>query len=289
MLGKEIYTRLKREKNYYVYGVDRISNQSITAIQQFTGDLTDPEFLQSVLTDSKPDIIIHCAAIVNLKLCEDDHELTDALHLHVTEQLAKYNSPDTKIIFISTDSVFDGKKGNYSELDKPNPLNYYSMSKFLGEEIVRKNPDHLVMRTNIFGFSTPLKNSIAEWAIKSFEAGTEIQGFTDITFNAIYTKHLAQIIRELLRMDRTGTLNVASSNILSKYSFLKYFELCLIKQAWLVSASSSEQIKFEPPRPKNTTLCTSKIESILKIPTLEEGIDQLVKDYLEAKYENNKD
>jgi dTDP-4-dehydrorhamnose reductase len=245
MLGKDIYSIFAKSNNFSVYGLDKIADKRIPNENQFIGDLTDDEFLTGVLKTCKPNIIIHCAAIVNLQTCETDKELANSVHVESTRVMANFNSIKSKLIYVSTDSVFDGEKGNYLETDETCPLNYYAKSKILGEDAAKINPNHLVIRTNIFGYNIPLKKSIVEWAIENFNQENKVSGFTDIIFNAIYTKHFAKILFKLVENDIIGTINLASSNIMSKYSFLKYFKCIYSGNSELIESSLSEKIKFD--------------------------------------------
>ncbi|MCF6296410.1 MAG: SDR family oxidoreductase [Flavobacteriaceae bacterium] len=280
MLGKDIYSILSNKNKFQLLGIDKIESTQLPFKDQFIGNLTDSDFLLNTLNKVNPDIIIHCAAIVNLQICETNKSLANSVHVESTKIMANFNSAKTKLIYVSTDSVFDGRKGNYLETDKPNPLNYYAHSKLLGEEAAKKNPNHLIIRTNIFGYNIPLGKSLAEWAIENFNQKNSISGFTDIIFNAIYTKHLAKVLYELIKKDTTGTINIASVNNISKYSFLKYLGSLFSADSDLIETAISEKINFDIKRPKNTTLNVDKLLSITDVPTIEEGIDELVKDFL---------
>jgi dTDP-4-dehydrorhamnose reductase len=280
MLGKDILAEFNSDPKYQMYSVDLKNNQYIDSTQQFVGDLMDPDFTLSVINKVKPDIIIHCAAIVNLQSCEENKPLANGIHVGLTKQLASYQSGKTKFIYISTDSVFDGKKGNYNEEDEPTPLNYYAKSKYKGEiACIENNKNHMIIRTNIFGFNQPLKNSLAEWAIDSFQQQKPISGFTDIVFNAIYTKHLAIAIHKLLEQDFTGLINIASKNSLSKFDFIKLIVQGLKQNKELIKPIMSDDIVFSIPRPKVTDLNTTKAQKIISLPTIEEGIMDMINDY----------
>jgi dTDP-4-dehydrorhamnose reductase len=284
MLGEDIYLALS---DYYeVYGVDLNISINIPTNYQYKGDITDPIFLDSVLRRVSPEIVIHCAAIVNLAMCGKDKSRADALHIDATQQLA--NSSTYKIVFISSDSIFNGKKGMYREADSPDPINYYGMTKFRGEEIVSQNPNHLILRTNIFGFNNPLKNSLAEWGLENISKKKIITGFTDIYFNPIYTKHFAVGLLELLNLDTLGTFHLASKNQMSKYSFLKYLEYEFMQKGGIVEKSLSTNYVMNPPRPINPSLNVDKISKYIELPTVEEGIEALVRDYKEVQNEYNK-
>ncbi len=280
MLGKDIFFVFNSSNKFNVFGLDKIKSEKFPNENQIIEDLTDVSSLMKILTNIKPDIIIHCAAIVNLHVCETNRHLANSLHIESTKLIANFNTKKTKLIYISTDSVFDGKRGNYIETDKTNPLNYYAQSKIFGEDEAKKNPNHLIIRTNIFGYNIPLKESLAEWAIVNFNQENKISGFTDVIFNAIYTKHFAEILYKVIQLDATGTINIASVNNISKYSFLKYLGANYFNKYDLIESSLSKKINFEIKRPMNTTLNVSKLLKITNVPTVEEGIEELVKDYL---------
>ena len=279
MLGKDICFVFSNNGNFDVYGADLIQNDDIPLNQQFIGDLTAPDFTKKMLEAVNPDIIIHCAAIVSLDKCESDKNLAKKIHVDVTECLAKYNINNTKMVYISTDSIFDGKLGNYSESDKPNPVNYYAKSKLDGEIKALENPNNIIARTNIFGFNKEMRGSIAEWAIQNIVTKKSINGFTDTIFNAIYTKHLANIMLKLVQMDYKGIINVASANFISKYDFLRLLAMELNFPESLIIKSSSSMHNFITPRPLNTTLNINKLKDIVDVPLIEDGIRDLVLDY----------
>ncbi len=278
MLAKDIISVFGQTEKYDLFGID--VHENIIACEFFKfhkGDLTDNNFLEKIISDIKPDLIIHTAAIVDINLCESQPELANKLHVHATRQLAKHGSP---IIYISTDSVFNGERGNYSEIDIPDPLNYYAASKLLGELALQAaNSNSLVIRTNIYGFNKPLKSSLAEWGINNLINNKSIDGFSDILFNAIYTYHLAEILLKLFELKLHGCINVASRQTVSKYDFLRMLARVLGKDEELVRKSSSADIDFKVTRPKNTTLDVSKALEYVSLPTFEEGIVSLKEHY----------
>ncbi len=284
MLGEEIVKSFESQGKYEIHGIDICElDYRSSAFTQHIFDLTDLEALSAVLEEVNPNLIIHAAAIVNLKTCEQDFPLAKRLHADVSRQLAKF---DAKIIYISTDSVFNGIKGEYAESDVPDPLNNYAVSKLLGELAVQANSSNsIIIRTNIFGFNYPLKASLAEWCIKSLEGGEVLYGYKDVYFNAIYTAQLAEIIFQLVKLNYVGLINIASSNKISKYEFLQTLANSL--------GFSKEQVKKasifddgEPVnRPLDTTLSVLKASKILRLPNIYEGITDLISDYKEFSHE----
>ena len=102
-------------------------------------DLTDTKLLLKWLNKVKPDIVIHCAAIVNIDACEEYVDAAIAIHVEATKVMVEYlNANNGRLIYISTDSVFDGEKdGAYDESDLVNPLNVYAETKLMGENLVQ--------------------------------------------------------------------------------------------------------------------------------------------------------
>lgn len=286
MLGKDICEVLFRSKEFLVFGIDRVINPHFPQSQQIIGNLTDYMFLSKALNDLKPQAIIHCAAIVNVDDCESNRNMADTLHRDVSRILATYMKPSTRFIYISTDSVFDGEKGDYKETDIPNPINYYAKSKREGEiAVLANNPNSVIIRTNIYGFNHVPKKSLVEWAIKNLEQQQTITGFTDVYFNPVYTKELARFINELVnKVEFAGILNVASQAGWSKYDFLVQLAETFQYDTNLVKKGSVNNVNFSAPRPLNTTLNTDLLRSLFnKTFFLNDGLSELKKDYCHFK------
>ena len=90
---------------------------------------------------------------------------------------------EPRLLYISTDSVFDGGRGNYSETDTPGPVNAYAKTKLHGErEVLRQNPTALIARVNFYGWNAQEKHSLAEWLLQQFTLGKLVPGFSDVFF-----------------------------------------------------------------------------------------------------------
>lgn len=159
MLGSDI-VKIFLNNNYKVFGIDKNDNIN-NNINFYKMDLTNLIELKKVLRNINPDLIIHTAAFVDVNFCENNIQKAIDLHVVVTRILAKFGC---QMIYISTDSVFNGIKGNYTEDDIPDPLNVYARTKLLGEfATLSNNKKATVIRTNIFGFhKDKLRNSLAE-------------------------------------------------------------------------------------------------------------------------------
>ena len=281
ILGRDLVGVLGNVSTYKIYGCDLIATPWLPESCYVVADLTDPLVLRSTLDQIQPDIIIHCAALVDLNFCEENPKRARLVHEQISRNLAAYYPEHIRFIYISTDSVFDGKCGNYNESDVPCPLNEYARTKWEGERaVVETSSRALILRTNIFGFKNPQGSSFVEWALSNLLNGRAINGFTDIMFNAIYTKYLADVIRQLLETDHCGLLNVASRNSMSKYEFLVALAKAFGVDSSLVNIATSEQIAFKVRRPKKTTLNVDRLQLLIgHVPLIEEGINALRDDY----------
>ena len=161
LLGLNLAIEASRENE--VFGsVNRnlLKNAPFTVIQS---DLTQPGSLRELLEQSRPDWVVNCAALANLESCEAQPDLAEKLNIELPEKLANYVAKGgARLVHVSTDAVFDGKRGNYSEADQPNPLSKYAQTKFEGEQVVLSaNPEAIVARVNLFGWSLSGRRSFS--------------------------------------------------------------------------------------------------------------------------------
>lgn len=278
MLGGSLIRAFLPDKRFSLTGMSRSFTGLLSDKDQIRVDFSQPASLQSV--DVTADVIIHTAAITDLKLCETDPELAHKVHVEATAELVKKVKPGGVFLYISTDSVFDGKKGGYSESDVPNPLNTYAQTKLKGEQVSLAGFSRtMVIRTNIYGFHDGLKNSLAEWAFQEWSKGKSISGFTDIIFNALYTGQLADVIKTIVEEGvYYPVLNVASQEFISKYDFLNTFRQKLGVSESLLSAATSDRFPSAIQRPRDTSLDLSLLKTFYKAPSLDEGLERWIRD-----------
>ncbi len=159
-------------------------------------DITNRSSVQSFFNKNKLKIIIHCAAMTDVCACETDPD--QAMKINVTglmnllDSCRKYN---TKLVYISTDHIFDGKKGNYKEDDMPNPFGVYAFTKFLGEKITLLNPKNLVIRTSF---------------IKKFELP---RAFKNKFFSGDTADVIAKDITLAVQSDLKGIWNIGGNKV----------------------------------------------------------------------------
>ena len=190
MLGYGIYRTLKDRAE--ILGID-IVDIEIPGISYSKISLYDMEDIEENIIQTKPDILIHTAALINVEECEENPEEAKRLNTQVTAALADLCARHKiKMVYISTDAVFDGKEARlYSEEDVVNPPNVYGQTKLDGEAAALKYPENLVLRTNIYGINIQKKQSFGEWIYHSLKEDQTLHLFTDIDFSPILVNELA--------------------------------------------------------------------------------------------------
>ena len=186
-------------------------------------DITNFDEVKRVLLEDKPDAVIHCAAYTNVDKAEEDLETARKINVLGTENLAKIcGENNITLVYISTDYVFDGglEKGNsYKPTDKTNPLNNYGLTKFEGEEAVRKYcSNHIIARTAwLYGIHG--KNFVE--TMLSLSDKPELKVVDDQVGCPTWTCELSNGIIKLLQEGNFGTFHVCGSGKTSWYGFAK--------------------------------------------------------------------
>ncbi|MCF8531066.1 MAG: SDR family oxidoreductase [Candidatus Nanopelagicales bacterium] len=182
-------------------------------------DLLDENAIADVMESMRPTYVVHSAALASHEECERDPDLAYASNVTATATLAHAaHRVGSRFIYISTDAVFDGMTGNYSETDTPRPFSVYGATKHQGEKAALEvNPDTLIIRTNFFGWSPTGNRSILELFVNNLRAGNSINGYTDFTVTSGYVQDLIRVIHQV--KDQTGTWHITSADALSKFQF----------------------------------------------------------------------
>ena len=210
-------------------------------------------------------LVINCAAIVNVDFCEENVALAAALHVEATKVIANYiNTTKGRLIYISTDSVFDGKKlGYYRETDPVNPLNVYAKTKLMGEKFAQSTEGGLVLRTNIIGLKNKDDSSFVEWILEGLINNTTLNLFHDVYFSPLTVEELSLIIKKIIDNPIFGIYHCGSSDCISKYDFGKKMAEIFKLSCHNINKVSVDSMNFKATRPKNMALDNSKINSDL--------------------------
>jgi dTDP-4-dehydrorhamnose reductase len=219
-------------------------------------DVTNFKQLGDVIRQVTPDVVVHCASRTNVDMCESAAISTAKINMGGTLELTQVF--DGKIVYISTDYIFDGENGPYSEDDKPNPISIYGWSKLGGEIVIRNthNPNHLIVRTTVL-FDGKTNNFVTK-VIEQLLLYQTIPLPDTLIGSPTYVPHLAEAILKAIEMDLSGTINISGDLVISRYRFgQKIAELLNISPKRIISGPVTGQA----PRPLNAGLKIDKAKS----------------------------
>jgi len=234
-------------------------------------DLTDTDAVRHLFSTLKPDLVIHCAALTNTLACEADPLKARRVNVEVTARLCEL-AAHARLVFMSTDLVFDGRHGNYTETDPVNPLCVYAQTKAEAEQLVLANPLHLVVRTSLnAGVSPTGDRSFTEKMRLAWRRGETLRLFTDEFRCPIHASLTARAIWELVQKGATGLFQVAGNQKLSRWQLGTLVAArCLELNPKLEPASVNEW--DGPTRAPDTSLDCTKAQGVLSFPLL--GFEQ---------------
>ncbi len=258
-LGSEI-SFLANKKDYKVITTNFSKNEKL--------DITKYDEIKKFIEKCCHEIVINCKAFSDV-----DEMGTHADYGYATNAIGPMNlgkvckKENISLIHLSTDSVFDGKKGDYSELDSTNPLNNYARSKRDGEiNLLNTYKDALVIRSNFYGYDTNQK-FLFNWILNNLKNGKIINAFTDVVFNPLLNSDLAFLILELSKVTHSGILHLSHDEKYSKYEFALTIARELGFNENLIKKAKISKSTLIAERPKNTTLNNSKMKKLLDFET----------------------
>jgi dTDP-4-dehydrorhamnose reductase len=263
-------------QGYAVTGVVHAHRLFSVPFNLYSADLTQPGEVTRLFDQVQPEVIVHCAAVANLEAAEAAPELALRLNTELPGQLAaEAKRSNTRFVHISTDAVFDGARGDYSEEDRPDPLSVYARSKLAGEQaVVSANPGALIARVNFYGWSLSGKRSLAEWFYNSLSARQPVKGFTDVYFCPLLANDLAELLLHMVGQELSGVYHVASREGLSKYAFGVGLARLFGLDESLISPVSVHESGLVAQRSPNLTLRTDNLARDLGVtlPGQAEGL-----------------
>lgn len=241
-------------------------------------DITDHQQVMDVIRETRPDVVIHTAAMTDVDKCEVQKDDCWAQNVQAVESLVDAcRAVDAFLLHVSTDFIFDGTAGPYDETAEGNPLSFYGWSKWAAEKIVvNSNLRWAIARTVlVYGIAHDMSRSnIILWVKKSLEDGKNIKVVTDQWRSPTLAEDLAMGCYLIADQEAEGIFNISGKEVLTPYDMAiqtaDYFGLdkSLIAQA---DASTFTQVARRPPR---TGFILDKSRAVLGYDphTFEEGI-----------------
>lgn len=241
-------------------------------------DITNKSLVEDIVNAYKPDIIFHCAAYTAVDNAEECKDICYNVNVNGTKNIVESAKKiNAKVVYISTDYVFDGtKKSNYEVDDTPNPINYYGYTKFLGENEVKKLDEYLIVRISwVFGING--KNFI-KTMLNLAETKEEISVVCDQIGSPTYTEDLSKLLVDMVKNDKNGLFFATNEGYCSWYEFAKYiFEIN--NKNIKVNKILTKDYKTLAKRPINSKLSKDKLdeENLQRLPDWKDATKRFCK------------
>jgi len=242
-------------------------------------DLLDATRLRTAFHEAKPDAVIHAAAIADIDYCESHQDVAEAVNVGVTREIAQLcRETGAKMVFLSTDTVFDGEKGNYREEDPPGPVNFYAETKVRAEKTAAEATDNSVITRLSLVIGLPLLgagNSFLSRMMTSFREDRRVGVPDNEIRSPIDVVTLGRALLELAGNNFTGVIHLAGNDRLSRIAMVQRIAGRLGYPSELVVAKSPGDIPGRARRPRDVSLNNSRARATLKTPmrSLDEGTE----------------
>ena len=247
------------------YGDYRVADSGHA--RYFNTDICDENKMAGLFQRARPEVVIHTAGIANVDRCEKEYDQARRSNVYGTKIVAdacrRHNS---RLVFISTNAVFDGKNAPYSEGAMPAPVNIYGKLKLEAEGLVKNSGlKHLIIRPILmygWNHANERANTVT-WLVEKLKNGERVNIVNDVYENPIFNISCAEIIWSLVDSKSEGTYHVAGKDTVSRYEFAKIIADIFGLEQVLINQVSSDFFPGLAPRPHNTSYDTSKVEKAI--------------------------
>jgi dTDP-4-dehydrorhamnose reductase len=252
--------------NYLVQTAPKLApNWQVQALTRAQLDLLDFDAVRLKFRTYRPQLVIHCAAMSGTAEAQANPKLARRINVEATDLLAELTS-EIQFVFLSSDLVFDGRMGNYTETDPVNPIHVYGETKAAAEQVVLRYPRHLVIRTSINGGGSRTgKRGFNEQLRLACKTSRGVKLFTDEFRSPIFAGETARAVWELANQKCAGLFHVAGAERLSRWQIGQ-----LLAKRWPELKAKIEPGSAKdfpgPPRARDTSLNVSKVQKVLSKP-----------------------
>jgi len=290
-LGAKIVEQAKDRFEVYATYLSRkpLLNES----RIFQIDKINREDALNLIQKLKPEVVIDTAALHNVDYCETHKDEAWSANVEGTRNVADAcKRHRAKIIFISTDYVFDGVKGNYLEDDAANPLNYYAATKLEAEKLVAQTcGNYAIARPSVIYSYVPFTQresssgkplNFAMWLTQKLRNKESVRIVADQYSSPTLADNLAETLLKLVEREKTGIYHTAGRTRLSRYELAVKIAQKLNFDKSLITPITTDQLRQVAKRPKDSSLNVGKIEKDLglRMPTIDEALDRFDEQFL---------
>lgn len=235
----------------------------------FLLDIRNRSDVRRLFSDLKPDIVIHTASIGSVDYAETNRKVAWKTNVMGTDNVIwACEEIGAKIIFISSNAVFDGEDAPYSESDPVNPINYYGKLKIEGEMLVKNSKviNVIIRPILMYGWNSPnRRQNPVTWLLSMLEKKQSVNVVTDIHYNPLLVDDCARAIWSAVELGKTGTFHVGGEDRISLFNFAREVASIFELDISLIKPVKNEFFKNIAPRPKDTCYVTKKMQEELKV------------------------
>jgi len=268
LLGHKV-AQLALKKNHEVHSIYKEHPTNLG--NPIKLDLTDQSEVFKAISRLNPEVVIHAAAYTDVDGCEVNKDSAWKVNAEATKHIAMAStSISAHLIYVSTDYIFDGENGLYSEDDSPNPINYYGYTKLKGEELVKEHAKEwcIARASVIYGWDRAHKPNFATWLINNLNQRREVKILMDQYVSPTLNTNLAEMLLEIAERRITGILHTAGATRVSRQEFaLKLAEVFNLNMDLIKSAKMNE-MPWKAKRPKDSSLNVSRALALLNAKPL---------------------
>lgn len=266
MLGQSLTTHFMFKKDVELMCASFEDESLYEQVTYSKIDISSSKDVKKLIKDFCPDVIVNAAAYTNVDGCETEKELSWAINVTGIENIVKYGrTSDAHLIHISSDYIFDGEKGPYTEDELPHPISQYGKEKLAAENAIKAGRiKYTIIRTNVLYGATQFgRPDFVKWVFDSLTKKKNIKIVKDQINNPTYIDDLSSAISKIIEFNKEGIYNIGGSEILSRleftYKIADFFEL----DKSLISPIVTSELQQPAPRPLNSGLINLKAETEL--------------------------
>ena len=266
MLGQRLTEFFLRSGNFEVMCVSAEPESYIQDVSYQPLDITQKNAVREVLLNFFPDFVINAAAFTGVDKAETERETAWKINVNGVENIALYSwTVDAQLIHISSDYIFDGTSGPYSEKAKPCPIGYYGRTKLAGENSIRTSGVRFtIIRTNVlYGPAKYGRPDFVKWAVNSLKSGETIRIVTDQINNPTYIDDLVDAVNKIIEFKKEGIYNIGGKELLSRYDFTLHIADYFNLNKELIKPVLTKDLNQAAFRPLKSGLITLKAETEL--------------------------
>lgn len=258
-----------------------VQNRFLGEFPYFHLDITDAASVRELVVGLRPEAVIHTAAFTAVDACETQRELSWRVNVEGTANVADAcREVGARLVHVSTEYLFDGENGPYTEEDTPRPLSHYGLTKLESEKAARERcADWVIARTTVlFGHAPNVRPSFVAWLVDRLSRGERVRVVDDQVGSPTLADNLAQMLLALLDSNRCEIYNTVGDSILDRHAFSVMAARLFGLDPGLIDRIKTSELNQPAPRPLKAGLLMHRFKRDfpwVPVLTAEESLDLL--------------